>query len=35
MLGATRYLGNYDLNIELFHKEYEGLSEFTQQTLSQ
>jgi len=33
MLGATRYLGNYDLNIELFHKEYEGLSEFTQQTL--
>ena len=31
MLGATHYVGNYNFNIELFHKEYEGLSEFTQQ----
>ena len=32
ILGATHYVGNYNFNIELFHKEYEGLSEFTQQT---
>ena len=25
-------MGDYDFNIELFHKDYEGLSEFTQQT---
>jgi len=32
ILGTTHYVGNYNFNIELFHKEYEGLSEFTQQT---
>ncbi len=32
ILGTTHYVGNYNINIELFHKEYEGLSEFTQQT---
>ncbi len=32
MLGATHSFGKYDFNIELFHKKYEGLSEFTQQT---
>ena len=32
ILGSTHYFGLYDFNIELFHKEYENLSEFTQQT---
>ena len=32
ILGGTYYMGDYDFNIELFHKDYEGLSEFTQQT---
>ena len=32
ILGTTHYVGNYNFNIELFHKKYEGLSEFTQQT---
>jgi len=32
ILGTTHFVGNYNFNIELFHKEYEGLSEFTQQT---
>ena len=32
ILGTTHYVGDYNFNIELFHKEYEGLSEFTQQT---
>lgn len=32
ILGTTHYVGNYNFNIELFHKEYEDLSEFTQQT---
>ena len=32
IMGTTHYVGNYNFNIELFHKEYEGLSEFTQQT---
>ena len=32
ILGTTHHVGNYNFNIELFHKEYEGLSEFTQQT---
>ena len=32
MLGATHLIGNYDFNIEVFYKKYEGLSEFTQQT---
>ena len=32
ILGTTHSVGKYDFNIELFNKEYEGLSEFTQQT---
>ena len=32
ILGTTHYVGNYNFNIELFHKKYEGLSEFTLQT---
>ena len=32
ILGTTHYVGNYNFNIELFNKKYEGLSEFTQQT---
>ncbi len=32
ILGATHYVGDYNFSIELFRKEYEGLSEFTQQT---
>ena len=31
ILGTTHYVGNYNFNIELFQKKYEGLSEFTQQ----
>ncbi len=32
ILGATHSVGRYNFSIEAFHKEYEGLSEFTQQT---
>ncbi len=31
ILGATRFIGDYSVNIELFHKDYDDLSEFTQQ----
>ena len=31
ILGATSYIGDYRADIEFFHKEYDGLSEFTQQ----
>ena len=31
VLGATHLIGGYSANVELFHKEYDGLSEFTQQ----
>ncbi|MEJ2177513.1 MAG: TonB-dependent receptor [Gammaproteobacteria bacterium] len=31
ILGATRSFADYSANIELFHKEYDDLSEFTQQ----
>lgn len=31
ILGATRDIGDYSANIELFHKEYKDLSEFTEQ----
>ena len=32
MFGATHFIDDYSLSVEFFHKEYEGLSEFTQQT---
>ena len=32
IVGATHFFGDYNFNIELFHKKYEDLSEFTQQT---
>ena len=32
VLGATHSVGTYNFNVEFFHKEYEDLSEFTQQT---
>ena len=31
VLGATHVIGGYSANVELFHKEYDDLSEFTQQ----
>ena len=31
VLGATHLIGGYSANVELFHKEYDDLSEFTQQ----
>ena len=34
IIGATQFFGEYNFNIELFHKEYEGLSEFIERSVA-